>query len=86
MCIALFRYEYGLRIQEWLVGKHIDFLGYLILCPMPDGPCIEIGLLFLYELCDSYCRPHIDKRIMRALYKFLSAYPFLNLENLKKQI
>ena len=27
-----------------------------------------------------------NKRIMRALYKFLSAYPFLNLENLKKQI
>ena len=27
-----------------------------------------------------------NKRIMRALYKFLSAYPFLNLENLKKEI
>ena len=25
-------------------------------------------------------------RILRALYEFLSAYPFLNLENLKKQI
>ncbi len=27
-----------------------------------------------------------NQRIMRALYKFLSAYPFLNLETLKKQI
>ena len=48
------------------MGENVDLLCYIILRSVTDCPCVEIGLLLFYELCNCNRCPDIYKRIMSA--------------------